>query len=80
MNISAGSTIQAGDTIQFISADLFVPGKRYQNVQTLGSDDLFFAVNYPDAAGGASLASGSDSAPANLWAANSRPPFIYEAI
>ncbi len=60
MSISNGSTIQAGNSIQINSAGSFVPGKRYQNIQTVGSDDLFFAVDYPDMAGGASLGSGSE--------------------
>ena len=59
MSVSNGSTIQVGDTIQIMSAGNFVPGKRYQNIQTVGSDDLFFTVNYPDMAGAGVLGSGS---------------------
>jgi hypothetical protein len=58
MSITAGSAIQAGDTIEIISAGSFTAGSRFKDIETIGLDDYFFAVNYPDAAV-ASLGSGS---------------------
>ena len=79
VSVSNGSTIQAGDTIQIISAGLFVPGKRYQNIQTVGSDDLFFAVNYPDVASGTRWAPEASSVPDNRVTTTSRSPVIIAA-
>jgi photosystem II stability/assembly factor-like uncharacterized protein len=40
--------VQAGDTITLLTAGSFVTGSVFQRVETIGADDLYFAVDYPN--------------------------------
>jgi prepilin-type N-terminal cleavage/methylation domain-containing protein/prepilin-type processing-associated H-X9-DG protein len=55
-NLSSTSTVQAGDTFPLLTAANVTANKTFQRVQTLGSDDLYVFINYPNLSPG----SGSD--------------------
>jgi hypothetical protein len=45
--IAPTATLQPGDTFTLFTADSLAPGSAFDRVETLGSDDLFVAIEYP---------------------------------
>jgi autotransporter-associated beta strand protein len=48
VTLSDPLSVEAGDTVKILSAGNIAAGKVFEQVDTIGSDDLYFALNYPN--------------------------------